>query len=752
MQILKSAPVPANDPDLVIQTLTLEGEADIETHNFSAVEVSLNRAAQLCTTSESVTCGYVLKAQGLLADERRQPESAEQLYKLTLNFARAHRDDFLEAHALLDLGNVSLSRAQYDEAIDRSEAAYQAAKVAGARRLELMAETNVGWAYFKLGDSENALGLFEGSEKLASQLGDIWSDSNELTNIGYCYMDQGKPDEAAQVFQQALALAQKINAKDRVYNALRVLARLSLQTGDLVNASQYAQHALDIARQDNNHSDELYPTLVLGQIAARTGDTAKAEIMFRGVERDKDSPAFLKWESEHSLAKIYEARNALDAADREYRQALATFEGARPSLRRNDAKLAFSNNGFAIYEDYIHFLVANRRSDDALRWADNSRARTLAEGLGYLTKTLSNTPPQLNPQAIARRANGIVLFYWLGGAESYLWAITPRNTNLFTLPRRAEIDKAVQRYRAALAGPQDALESSDPEGRWLYENLVVPAHLLIPKDARVFVIPDGSLSNLNFETLLVSSPQSTPNSQPNTHYWIEDATLDYASSLWLLERRANNGARKSNMNRSLLLFGDSVASNNKYSALPKAAEQMAKVAGHFPSSSRRIFSRVQANPAAYLDGHPEQFSYIHFVAHGTATRLSPLDSAIILSKAAAEDDSFKLYARDIIRVPLRAELVIISACYGAGDRVYRGEGLIGLSWAFIKAGAHNVIAASWEVTDAPTPEFMDNLYRELDRGAPPDVALRTAKLALLHSRTAFHKPFYWAPFQLYAGS
>jgi len=67
----------------------------------------------------------------------------------------------------------------------------------------------------------------------------------------------------------------------------------------------------------------------------------------------------------------------------------------------------------------------------------------------------------------------------------------------------------------------------------------------------------------------------------------------------------------------------------------------------------------QATPAAYLASSPEQFSYIHFVAHGTASRLSPLDSAIVLSKIVlsktvlsktapsegnAEVDSFKLYA------------------------------------------------------------------------------------------------------------
>src|SRR4029077_15574021 len=110
-----------------------------------------------------------------------------------------------------------------------------------------------------------------------------------------------------------------------------------------------------------------------------------------------------------------------------------------------------------------------------------------------------------------------------------------------------------------------------------------------------------------------------------------------------------------------------------------------------------------------------------------ASRLSPLDSAIVLSKTRGADDSFKLYARDIMQHPLNADLVTISACYGSGERSYAGEGLVGLSWAFLGSGAHNVIAALWEATDTSTEQLMGTLYDELDKGASLDNALRTAK-------------------------
>jgi CHAT domain-containing protein len=157
-------------------------------------------------------------------------------------------------------------------------------------------------------------------------------------------------------------------------------------------------------------------------------------------------------------------------------------------------------------------------------------------------------------------------------------------------------------------------------------------------------------------------------------------------------------------------------------------------------------------PAAYALSGPERFRYIHFVAHGTASHSSPLDSAVILSPAPANPEDFKLYARDIVQHPLQARLVTISACYGSGLRAYAGEGLVGLAWAFLRAGAHNVIGALWQADDAATPLLMDRLYGELQAGATPDAALRTAKLSLIHSSSVYRKPFYWAAFQLYAGS
>ncbi len=764
LKLLKSAPLPADQPDIVVPVLTIEGEANVETHNFSEADRLLAQATDLCAIAELPSCGYVLKARGLLAAERNQLESARQLYELTLAFSRRHSDGLLEAYALTNLGYESLAQGHFDEAIDRSQAAYQAAQLAGARRLELISQGNIAWSYYKLGDYEKALKLAQDANELATQLGDVWTQESELTNLGDVYMDEGQFERASKLFQRSLDLARKTGAKEDIYGNLRVMARLALQADDLSSAKRYAEEAVDMARQDKNHLNELYPTLVQGQIAARGGDTGAAEKAFQMVETDPICPVFLKWEAEHSLARLYEGETLIDSANREYQTALATFETARDAVRHEDSQLAFLTNAARLYDDYVHFLVAHGKTDEALRWADYSRARTLAEGLGVLRKGRSTGPPPLEPRLVAKSAGGTILFYWLGEKQSYLWVITPQKTELFELPPGAAINGAAGRYRKALTEPGDVLAAADDDGQWLYRTLIVPAQALLKPNTKIFVISDGGLNNVNFETLLVPADGSLLQDavpKPKLHYWIEDVTIANAGSLRVLgAARAGENRAKTKNDRSLLLVGNSIAPNSTYYELPKAAAQMESVARHFPPAEERILTREQATPGAYLDGHPEQYSYIHFVAHGTASRLSPLDSAIVLSKAGIGDglasdnnggDSFKLYARDIVQRPLRAELVTISACYSAGERAYSGEGLVGLSWAFLRAGSHNVVAALWEATDTSTEKLMDQFYAELDKGATPDAALRRAKLSLLRD-PLFHKAFYWAPFSLYTGS
>ena len=739
ISLLESEPSPLPGGELTVKKDRLECTAHTSLHHFPEAEQALNGAEHLCASSSYPACVDVAISRGSLEMERGRFSQAETAFEQALTLGRLRGDPFAEANALLSLGFSALQQEHFDETMYWSDAAYKKAVTIGAEHIAQTALGNEGWAYYRLGEPEKALALLLEARDRAHKIGANTYEVTWLTTAGYVYLDAREYDKAERHYQQAFDLAQHTTTQD-VIDALMSLALVSERTGNLEQAREYADKTIALVPQNGNQLDRLYPMLVKGHVAARMHDTVQAEKTFREIEKDLRSHAFLKWEAEHALAQLYEDESKPDAADHEYRAALTTFETARSSLQHEESSLPFPANAKSIYDDYIHFLVGQGKAAKALQVADYGRGQTLAEGLGFLKKGTSFKPNAVSAQEIARKVGGTILFYWLGEKQSYFWAITPRKTSVFALPPKSEIEPRVQRYRKALSEQQEFLPTTDEDGRALYRTLVAPAASLLAKGAKVFIIPDGSLNTLNFETLLASDP--TP------HYWIEDVTIADASSLRLLAalRTANKPTG------SLLLLGDAVAPSTDYPELRKASAEMRIVEKHFPLVEQKVFAREQATPAAYLANKPEQFSYIHFVAHGTASRVSPLDSAIVLSRASTADDSFKLYARDIIHHPLRADLVTISTCYGAGARAYSGEGLVGLSWAFLRAGAHNVIGALWEVSDVSTPRLMDELYTGVKKGSTPEAALRAAKLSMLHSGGAFSKPFYWAPFQIYTGS
>lgn len=739
IKLLASEPAAPTFGELAIRKAWLEGLAHTSLHNCSEAERSFADAQRLCGISNYPVCSDLPSAQGKLEMARGRYAQAQVYFDRALVLARTSGDLLWESDALLDLSWNAEEQTHYDQALDWADAARKIALEKSVPDIAQTALGNMGWAYYELGDLERAKDMFLEAHAQATKVGNATDEIRWLVNAGYIYMDTRDLTVAEQSFRRSLDLARKISSRESIVDSVTALAGICEQTDKLDEARHYADEALSMARADGNKSEGVEPRLVQGRVAAKQHDITTAETAFHEVAQSPDSPVFLKWQAEHSLARLYEDENQAPSADREYKTALSTFEEARASLRQMSSRLPFLTNATAIYDDYIHFLVTQGKPLQALQVAEYSRARTLSEGLGLLHKGTAFAPDPLNPQEIARRAGGAIFFYWLGDKQSYLWVITPQKTTLLPLPPASQIDAAVQRYRKSLLGPQDVLATADEDGRSLYATLVAPAQKLLPKNTTVFIIPDGDLNALNFETLLVS--------EPKLHYWIEDATIANASSLRLLAAgNAHHAASK-----TLLLLGDALPPNSDYPGLPKAAAEIDIVRKHFPSAQEQIFSRDQATPLTYLSRKPEQFSYIHFVAHGTASRLSPLDSAIVLSKATAQDDSFKLYARDIIQHPLRADLVTISTCYGAGARAYSGEGMVGLSWAFLRAGAHNVIGALWEVSDASTPQLMDELYIQLNQGKSPVAALRAAKLSLLNSGSAFRQPFYWAPFQLYTG-
>jgi CHAT domain-containing protein/Flp pilus assembly protein TadD len=751
LQILAAYHPSSNDVNETIRKMAVESSALVHQQQLTAADQTLTQADRLCMGTAYESCGYVLRTRGNLAIKRGQMEEARQFFLECLLFARVHQDRFMDASASLNLGWVALQINHYDEAIDWSKSAYKSAVELGAEDKEQITLGNLGWAYFQLGDDARALEQFLKAEKVATRLGDLRYELKWISDAGYVYHDTGDLVRATQSYRQALDLAKQIDSNEDIVNALEDLAQVSVETGKPDDASAYLAQIAPM-QMTGNIRFNAYVMLTKGMLAAAQQKDQQAEALLQTIQGNVENPISSRLSAGDELAKLFERQGKAREAERVYKATLNDFESARAQLRNEDSRLPFASNANGIYDNYIHLLVQQGRSDEALALADQSRARTLAQGLGVANASFR--PAALNPRQIAHKTGATLLFYWLGDQHSYLWAVTPSKIALIELPAQGEIVARVERYRKALLDVDDPLQTRSEDGQALYKLLVAPAMKLIRSGSPVMILADGELSKLNFETLLVPGATSENNqgsaSGQKLHYLLEDATLLSAPSLAMLS--AAKPARHAD--RNMLLLGNPVSPDRDYPSLPLFGSEMAGIERHFSAQHLSIFAGPQATPASYLTGNPAQYSYIHFVSHAVASRTDPLDSAIILSgsslsRGQASEDSFKLYARDIMQHPIDARLVTISACYGSGTRSYAGEGLVGLSWAFLRAGAHSVIGALWEVSDDSTPQLMDALYQGIEKGQEPAVALRNAKLALLHSQSRFRAPFYWAPFQIY---
>jgi CHAT domain-containing protein len=724
--------------DLAARRKMVQGLANEYLERFDESAADLTEADQIVDSAHPQLQGEIARALGTLEGDRKNYDAADAALQRGLLIARQHNLRSLEATILGDLGYVDMKHEHYDEAIDWDRSALQLTQDQKFGVYASGIQGNMGWSYFSMGDFENAKSLFEQAETASAHAGLSGDHVNWLIDMGVVQFAQHDYGPAESTMKQALQSARDLHDNESVIQCLNYLSQMALDSGAADAAEKYNSEASASQRAGLDQLGVLRSTLISGRIANSKHNFPEAEQSFKSVIQNPGVESSLRWEAESRLAKVYEEMGQPAKAEQEFRKSIATIDTARSSVKSEEFRMSFLSSAVAFYNDFINFLISQGRSEDALEVAEISRARTLADGLGVGSSALSFPIKNFQPKQIAARQKTVVLSYWLGSPHSYLWVVTPSQVKLITLPPATEIDPLVESYRTALLGPRDVLESNNPAGKKLYDVLVAPAQPLVPKGSHVTILSDGSLYNLNFETLLAPSPQP--------HYWIDDAIISNANSLMLLSAPIKNSPAQS---KTLLLVGNPISPNNEFPDLPLAAAEMERIEKYFPANERTVLSRDRASSSEFIASHPGQFSFIHFVAHGTASRISPLDSAVILTK---EGDAYKLYARDIVKQRLRADLVTVSACHGEGARTYSGEGLVGLTWAFLRAGAHAVIAALWEVSDSSTPQMMDQMYSEVTKGAAPDVALRNAKLALLHSNSVFRKPFYWAPFQLHRGS
>ncbi len=345
----------------------------------------------------------------------------------------------------------------------------------------------------------------------------------------------------------------------------------------------------------------------------------------------------------------------------------------------------------------------------------------------------------------------------------------------------------VTAYRHLLSKPyltRSEEETLDDLSRKLYSLLISPIEKYIEGKSDLLIIPEGILAYLPFETLLM----------PDGKYLIEKYNIRYTQSLTvseMIERRS--GLSSCADDYPILAFGGAVYNTQSYQTdmlvserhfdtfkeetlaamekgmssrsayetlglggwtnLPGTLTEVKALGNIIKGGS--VFTGVDVNEAFVKkmsrEGKLKQYRILHFATHGIVVPDFPELSAIVLSLNLPEkngDDGYLTMA-EIVNLDLNAEFVNLSACETGLGSLYSGEGVVGLTQAFLVAGAGGLSVSLWQVADESTMQFMIGLYKLVqNRGLSYHKAMSEMKRSFI-KEDEFSRPFFWAPFVYY---
>lgn len=274
--------------------------------------------------------------------------------------------------------------------------------------------------------------------------------------------------------------------------------------------------------------------------------------------------------------------------------------------------------------------------------------------------------------------------------------------------------------------------------RRLYRHLIAPVEAagLLAGKTRLVLVPHAELHYLPFGALL--------DARRGGETLIEryELMVTPSASVWLAlgdrpRRRAGAGV---------------LAVAPRPDALPGSRREVAALARSTGAETQVLIGNRATEEAFRRDAPARRV--LHLATYGVLNKHNPLFSFVELAPGGGHDG--RLEVHEVFGLDLAADLVVLSACQtglGSGRLadVPAGDDWVGLTRAFLHAGAANVVATLWAVEDQATAFLMERFYDELTGGSDPVRALARAKRSFAAARAGAH-PFYWAGFVAVGGS
>ncbi len=668
------------------------------------------------------------------------------------------------AATLLNLGNVYAVTGSRVRALSLLQRALDHFQATGDRHGAATSLTNIGNVHHERGDHEEARGFYERALAVREAIGDVPGTAAVLANLAVAHEFLGEHTKALAVAKRAQELFTTLGKRQDIASGRGNIAVLRLKAGDegaveeldqairearwlraaplLVRLLRYMGMyrldsgkpalALERAREAVRQVEAL--SAGLGGLGDATSASARAEhaaiygigtLAAVALERLPEAFTFLEDGRAGALLEALGGRQAMD-----WSTLPAELRATEAHARRQHTAAR------ADYETAIEGGGLDQRRKAA------ARLDVALQGLRAVTERIQREAkreasvfyPRAAPLEEIQRSLAVdqaFVLYAFCLDEVIAFVVTRETAR--AVPLGAAVDLA-----ALIADVRLDDAEADPTQRiaqWR-ARLVRPLELAAATK-HVLISPDGPLGYVPFGALFDVPVTLTPSG--TTHAWLRG------------ERRPGRGSK-------VLALGDP----DYRGVLPqaRAVYYRGRKLVPLPATRKEVEAIGQtvllggdATEAGLRNalGKERSWRAVHFACHGLVDPERPDVSSLALSAANGEDGF--LTSIDVLRLRIPTDLVVLSACETATGHVIAGEGIVGLTRAFMFAGAPRVICSLWKVDDEATQALMTKFYelwnpKDGGAGLGAAAALRQAQ-AFVRSREKWRHPYYWAAWVLW---
>jgi tetratricopeptide (TPR) repeat protein len=684
-------------------------------------------------------------------------------------------------NSLHNIGDIYNHLGEYQKALDYYQQSLVITTEIGDRFSMSSYLNNIGLVYHNLGQYQKALEYHQQSLSIQKQIGDRAGLSKSLLNIGNVYNDLGEYEKALDYYQQSLTIKKEIGDRAGLTNSLIGIGNVYDSLGEYQKALDYYQQSLSMDKEIGDRAGVSKSLNNIGNVYESLGEYQKA------LEYYQQSLTIQKKIGDRagegiSLGNIgiaYARLKNYVQSEKYLFAAIDILDSLRLRLKDQD-KVSIFETQTSSYYNLQSVLVAQNKTEQALEVSERSRARAFMELLSSRLGNTSIKPPTLAQiKDIAKKENATLVEYSIVEDKLLIWVIEPtakitlrqvdlKSKNLAEIAEKGRVAAAIGRARSSEAentkiselvrGTRETLSKSVPSSQptirnlqQLYQLLIQPIDDLLPTnpDAHVIFIPHQSLFLVPFPAL--QDAQGT--------YLIQKHTILTATSIQQLEFSHQQLTKNQQTNPpNSLVVGiprNAVILGNP-SPMPKViyrdgtSEQLKSLKG--AEDEAKAIAKIlkieplignQATKKIILQQMSEA-KIIHLATHGL---LADLGTGIpgVLAFAPSGNDNGLLTSSEIFDLKLNASLVILSAC-NTGRGKLTGDGVIGLSRAFLSAGVPSIIVSLWAVNDASTAFLMTQFYRHWQEGKMDKA--QALRQAMLNTMKQYPKPGNWAAFTL----